>query len=106
MEKKPTYDERKAKALATGKEYLYVTCPLCLKSRPMKIFSNRKIFKIDPNCAMLQTRMMLGGKGSGGFFRDEGKDVNISDLKAKHPSIYKNLKTEIGKLHDLFSKER
>ena len=97
-----TFKERQAMAMKGGRKYLYLVCPLCLRSRPMKThLSGKTVFKIDPNPEVIQTRYGIGGRGQGGFFKNESESIMFKDLEKSSPTIYGNLKEEVGKLHKM-----
>ncbi|MHA1852541.1 MAG: hypothetical protein ACTSUF_03430 [Candidatus Heimdallarchaeaceae archaeon] len=104
--KAKTYEARKAKALAEGKRFERIVCPLCLWSRPMRTHKKGKIiFKIDPNPEIIQVRYGIGGQKHGGFFKKEDECIRLSELKDANTEVYNNLKTEVKKLYNLFYKE-
>ena len=98
--KKKTYEERRKNAFKKGKKYLYGICPLCLKARPIKVK-----FRIDNNPEVVQVRYGVGGRGCGGFYKKEDECIRLSEVEAKYPNVYNNLKAEIEKLYKIFFKK-
>ena len=100
--KPKTFGERQSAALANGKKYLYLVCPLCRLSKPMRThLSGKTVFSIEPNPEVIQTRYGMGGRGQGGFFKNEGESIKFKDLEMSNPTVYSNLKEEVGKLYKM-----
>lgn len=101
-EKKEDYEKRKASAISEGNKYLFLVCPLCLRNRPLQtFFKGKTLFRVDPGCEIIQTRYGIGGRGVGGFYKNDLESVHLPDLKLLYPDIYDNLRTEIKKLYKL-----
>ena len=95
------YQERKSKAYASGSRVEYVTCPLCGRNRPLIMWNKETRFEVKPDYAIIQVRYG-GGRGSG-FFLSESESVKLDRLKQEYPELFENLKSEIEKLHKIFS---
>jgi len=100
--KEETYEERRKLAFQHGHRHKYITCLLCGRNFPLKIWGKRKKFEVKPDFAVITTR--VGGGRSIGYFLDEKENVYLKDLKKQYPEIYANLKEQIKKLYDLFFK--
>ena len=103
-EKDKTYDERREKALREGKKYLYITCPLCGLSRPLRSYKGSVRFTVKPDFAIIQARYGTGGRGQG-FFLKEDESLSLSDVKKKYPDVYENLRLEVKRLATMFKRE-
>ena len=101
-ERQKTLEERKQYAIKNGRRYEYIVCPLCLRARSSKTWKGETNFKIDPNPEIVQVRYGVGGRGKGGFYRNEEEGIKIGKLKAERPKLYENLRTEVIKLYGLF----
>jgi len=97
--------ERRQKAFKEGKRYYSIVCPLCLKSNVKREIKNEYLFKTDDNPEIIQTRYLLGGRGTGGFFKNEKESIRLDVLRQSRPNLWENLKIEIGKLNEKFSSE-
>ena len=96
-----TYEERKAKAFATGKKVLFVTCPLCGRGRPMQDrWGNKAKFKVKPEYFIIQAR--YGSGRASGFFLKDDESLGIDDVKKEYPGIYNNIKRSVQQLAKLF----
>jgi len=102
MDDKPTKEERRQKAISEGRKFESIVCPLCLRARVGRVWKGKYIFKIDPNPEVIQIRYSLGGKGYGGFFKNEKESIRLDVLRDKKPDVWKNLKIEINKLNNIF----
>ena len=98
MEEKLSHEERKALAFKLGKKYSYLICPLCGKSKPMKTWKGKTVFDIDDDPEIIQFRMCRGGRGIGGFYKNEDESIFLSHLKEKNPELLQNLNEQLGKL--------
>lgn len=102
-EKLKDYEQRKSAAISEGNRYLFLVCPLCLRNRPLQtFFKGKTLFRVDPGCEIVQTRYGLGGRGVGGFYKNEPESVRLPDLKSLFPDVYENLREEVLKLYKLF----
>ncbi|MFH1836016.1 MAG: hypothetical protein ABH851_07510 [Methanobacteriota archaeon] len=94
-------EQKRSLAIKTGKKFATIVCPLCLRARVGSVWRNGHIFKIDDNAEVLQTRYNLGGKGQGGFFKNEAESVRMADLRKGHPDIWKDIKASVNKLNNI-----
>lgn len=92
-------EQRKAQALRKGKEVSFLTCPLCGRSRPLKMWNKTTSFQVKPAYAIISTRK--GGGRRIGFFRIPEKDVPLRDLKEAYPLVYANLLENVQELSSL-----
>lgn len=92
-------ESRKAQALRDGKEVTFLTCPLCGRSRPLRMWGKTTEFQVKPDYAVVTTR--IGGGRRIGFFRLEEKDVKVGDLKEAYPLVYANLLENVRELSSL-----
>ncbi len=92
-------ERRKAQAFAEGKEVSYLTCPLCGRSRPLRMWKKDTRFQVKPGYAIVTTRK--GGGRRIGFFRLKEKDVKLPDLKEAYPLVYANLLENVRELSSL-----
>lgn len=99
--KEASYTERRAKALS-GARVEYLTCPLCGRNRPLKMWGKQTTFEVKPNYDIIQIR--YGGGRGVGFFLSEGEGTKIEDLQRAYPEVYENLKREVEKLYALLAK--
>jgi len=95
---KKDYEDRKAQAMAHGKEALFLTCPLCGINRPLKMWGKDTRFKVKPEYAIITVRK--GGGRRIGFFRVEDGDIQLPDLKEYYPEVWKNLFEEVNTLQE------
>ena len=102
MDEKLTKDQRRKKAIEGGRKFESIICPLCLRARVGSVWRGKYIFKIDSNPEVIQVRYHLGGKGTGGFFKNEQESIRLDILRERRPDVWKNLKIEINKLNNLF----
>jgi hypothetical protein len=100
---KKDYEDRKAQAMADGKEAEFLTCPLCGFNRPLKMWGKDTRFIVKPDYAIITVRK--GGGRRIGFFRLEDRDVNLTDLWGEFPEVWKNLFENVNVLHDLLWKQ-
>jgi len=100
---KKDYEDRKAQAMADGKEATFLTCPLCGLNRPLKMWKKDTRFNVKPDYAIITVRK--GGGRRIGFFRLEDRDVKLADLWEKYPEVWENLFENVNLLHDLLMKQ-
>lgn len=100
-EKEATREQRRQKAMAGAGPIWYITCALCGRSRPLKLWGKTASFKVKPDYAIITGR--FGGGNKIGFFRDPNSDVSWDMLSTdpRFKEIWKNLRTEIHALNDL-----
>ena len=99
--KQRTYEDRKAIAFSSGTKVLYVTCPLCGRSRVLTDnWGNTASFNVKEDFAIIQVRYG-GGRGIG-FFIKPDECLSISEVKEQYPEIYDNLKSSIQELAQIF----
>ena len=94
-------EQRRLDAFADGKEIHYLHCPLCGRNRPLDTRKGRSEFEVKLDFGVITTR--IGGGRRIGFFRVEGSEVTIADLKDQFPEVYENLREEVEKLHGALS---
>jgi hypothetical protein len=100
---KKDYEDRKAQAMADGKEAAFLTCPLCGINRPLKMWGKDTRFAVKPDYAIITVRK--GGGRRIGFFRLEDRDVKLADLWEKYPEVFTNLLQEVNLLHILLGEQ-
>ena len=89
-------EQRRQRAIKGGKRFETIICPLCLKARVGKVWKGDYIFKPDPNPEVIQVRYSLGGRGCGGFFKNEKESIRMDILKDKKPEVWKSLKFSVN----------
>ena len=82
-----------------GSRIEYLTCPLCGRNRPLKMWNKQTAFEVKPDYAIIQIRYG-GGRGSG-FVLSLEESTKLEDLEREYPEVYSNLKAEVEKLHKL-----
>lgn len=98
-----TYEQKRERAFREGKRHEYIACPLCHSSRSIKIWKGKPNFAQDENPEVVQVRYGLGGRGVGGFYRNEKEGIKLNTLKVERPELYSNLKKGIAMLNQLFN---
>jgi len=94
-------EQRRIEAMKTGKEILWLNCPLCGKGRPLHSRKGDARFAVKLDYGVVMVRK--GGGNRIGFFRVEGSEVTIQELEEAHPEVFENLKVEVAKLHEALS---
>ena len=98
-------EQRRQRAIKGGKRFETIICPLCLKARVGKVWKGEYVFKPDPNPEVIQVRYGLGGRGCGGFFKNENESIRMNILKEKNIEVWKSLKFSINTINEMFNKE-
>ena len=102
---KPTKEDRRKRAIKKGKRFESIVCPMCLRTRVGRVWEGDYIFKQDKNPEVIQVRYGLGGRGCGGFFKNEKESIRMDMLKQKKPEVWNSLKVSFDNLNRMFSEE-
>jgi len=100
-------EQRRQRAIKTGKRFESIVCPMCLRTRVGRVWDGEQVFKSDKdnNPEVIQVRYSLGGRGCGGFFKNEKESIRMDILKQKEPEVWKSLKISVNTISKMFEGE-